>query len=64
MGVEPYEQPMFISPTYKITVLHLSYGCSTLIAANVGYVYLHNQWVTVHIWLSNVKCSLCWLALA
>jgi len=43
MGVEHYEQPMFFSSTYKITVLHLSDCCATLIAAHVGYVYLHNQ---------------------
>ena len=38
MGVEPYEQPMFIGATYIIALLHQSYGCTTLSADYVGYV--------------------------
>ena len=63
MGVEPSKQPMLINSTYTITVLHQSYGCPILIAAHVGYVYLPNHQVTLHIWVSKLKCSLCWLAL-
>jgi len=63
MGVEPDEQPMFTGSTYRIPLLNWSYGCATLSRAYVGYVYLQNHWVTLDIWLFNLKCSLCWLLL-
>ena len=39
-------------------MLHLSYRCGYLIVAHVGYVYLPNHLVTLHIWVSNFKCRL------
>ena len=62
MGVQPEVQP-FIVKSYKITELHCTYGNATLSADYVGYLYYENYWLTPHIWVSNVKGSLCWLAL-
>ena len=63
MGAPPKVQLMFVSSTYRITGLHYTYGSATLSAAYVGYLYFLNHWVTLHIWVSNLKGSLCWLAL-
>ena len=63
MGAPPTVQLMFVSSTYRITGLHYTYGSATLSAAYVGYLHLLNHWVTQHIWVSNLKGSLCWLAL-
>jgi len=63
IGVEPYEQPIFIGSTYRITLLHLSYRCAILSAAYLCNVYFENHWVTVHLWVSHLLSSLCQLAL-
>ena len=63
MGAPPTVQLMFVSSTYRITGLHYTYESATLSAAYVGYLYFLNHWVTLHIWVSNLKGSLCWLAL-
>ena len=63
MGSARYVQPMLVTFTLRITVLHYTYGCATLSAAYVGYFYLQNHWVTLDRWVSNLKCSLCWLGL-
>jgi len=67
MGVEPYEQPMFVSPTYRITVLHCLprelVGLTTHLGAppsvnpDFGYLDLENDCVTLHLWVRNLKCS-------
>ena len=54
---------MFVSSTYRITELHYTYGNATLSADHVGYFYFENYWLTPHIWVSNLKGSLSWLAL-
>ena len=54
---------MLVTSTQRITGLHYTYGCPTLIRAYVGYLYLQNHRVTLHIWESNLKFSLCLLAL-
>jgi len=61
--VELYEQPMFISFTYRIAVLHYTYGCATLSSAYLCEVYLGNHWVTLQLWVSNLMSSLSPLAL-
>ena len=63
MGAPPKVRPMFVSSTYRITELHYTYGNATLSADYVGYLYFDNYWLTPHIWVSNLKGSLCWLAL-
>ena len=54
---------MFVTSTYRITAVHYTYGYATLSADYVGYLYFKNYWFTPHIWLSNLKGSLCWVAL-
>ena len=54
---------MFVSSTYRITKLHYTYGNTTLSEDYVGYLYFENYWLTPHIWVSNLKGSLCWSAL-
>ena len=44
--------------TFRITELHYTYGCLTLIDAYVLESYLQNYWVTLHILVSSLKCSL------
>ena len=63
MGAPPKVRPMFVSSTYRITELHYTYGNATLSADHVGYFYFENYWLTPHIWVSNLKGSLCWLPL-
>ena len=62
MGAPPYAQPMLVTSTRTITVLHYTYGCATLTEAYLCKIYLENHWVTLHLWVSNVKCSLFCLA--
>ena len=62
MGAPPYAQPMFVTSTRTIAVLHYTYWCETISAAYLCKIYLENHWVTLHLWVDNVKCSLCWLA--
>ena len=54
---------MLVSSTYRITKLHYTYGNANLSADYLGYFYFENYWLTPHIWVSNLKGSLCWLAL-
>jgi len=61
MGVDPYEQPVSISSPYNVTALYFSFGCATLSVAYLAYLHVQNHWVTLGIWVSNGKCSLCWL---
>ena len=58
MGEQPKEKPMC-----SMTVLSYTYGCATVRAAYVCNLSVHNHWVTLHLWVSNLKCSLCLLAL-
>ena len=54
---------MLVSSTFSMTGLRYTYGCATVSAAYVCNPYLQNHWVTLHSWVSNLKCSLCLLAL-
>ena len=54
---------MLVSYTYRITELRYTYGNNTLSADYDGYLYFENSWITPHIWVSNLKGSLSWLAL-
>ena len=36
---------MFVCSTNRMTALHYTYGCATLSAAFVGYLYLENHWL-------------------
>ena len=53
MGVQPLVQPNLVTTTYRITGLHYIYGCPTLSAAYVGWLYFQNQCVTLHLWCSR-----------
>ena len=35
----------------------VSCGCATSSGGYVGYLYLQNYWVSVHLWVSRLKCS-------
>ena len=48
---------MLVSSTQRITGVHYTCGCATLSRAYVGYLYLQNHWVLVHLWVSRLKCS-------
>ena len=54
---------MFVSSTYGITGLHYTYASATLSAAYVGYLYVENHRVTLHLLLGHLKQNLCWLPL-
>ena len=54
---------MFVNSTYRSTELHYTFGNATVSADYVGYLYFVNYWITPHIWVSNLKGSLSWLAL-
>ena len=56
IGAPPWAQPLLVSSSYI-------YGCANLSAAFVCNLYLQNTWVTLHLWVSNLNCSLCLLAL-
>ena len=62
MGASPEIPPMFLTSTYRSTELHYTFGNATISADFVGYLYFQNRWVTPHIWVFNLKGSLCWLA--
>ena len=49
---------MFMSPTYRITGLHHTYGCTTFSTAYVGYLFFWNHWVSLVLWVSSLKFSL------
>ena len=61
--VQPSVQPMLLSCTFRITELHCTYGCPTLIEGYICMFYLQNYWVTLHLWVRHLTCSLCWFAL-
>ena len=42
-------------------LLHYTYGWATFSAADGGYLYLKNYWVTLHLWVNDLMCSLSWL---
>ena len=63
MGVQYYVQPMFVSSTYRTTGLQDTFRSPTLSATDVSKIFLQNYWVTLHLWLSNLQCNLCLLAL-
>ena len=56
-------QLMFVSSKHGISELHYTYGNATLSAEYVGNLHFQNHGVTPHIWVSNLKGSLNWLAL-
>ena len=62
MGVQYYVQPMFVISTYSTTWLQNTYRSPTLSTAYVCKLFLQNYWVTLHLWVSNLKCNLCLLA--
>ena len=59
MHAPPKVLPMFVSSTYRITKLHFTYGYARLSAAYVGYLDFKNHLLTPHIYVSNLKWSLC-----
>ena len=63
MIFEPYEQPVSISSTNRITVLHYSYGCATLSATYVRYPLVQNHCVTLVLGVRHLICSPRWLRL-
>ena len=44
---------MFRSPTYRITALHYTYWCPASSAAYNCFVYLHNHWITLELWVAH-----------
>ena len=54
MGVRPSVQPMLVICTFRITELHYTYGCPTLIKAYVYEPYVQNNWVTLHLWVHHL----------
>ena len=46
---------MLVGSTYRITGLQYTYGCATLSAAYLGYLYLGNHWVTLQLWVRHLK---------
>ena len=63
MGVQYYVQPMFVSCTYGTTGLQYTFRSPTLSTAYVSKIFLQNYRVTLHFWLSNLRCNLCLLVL-
>ena len=63
MGAPPKVQPMFVSSMYGISELHYTFVNAILSAEYVGNLHFQNHGVTPHIWVSNLKGSLNWLAL-
>ena len=59
MVVQPSVQPMLLSCTFRITELHCTYVCPTLIEAYICMFYLQNYWVTLHLLGRYLKWSLC-----
>ena len=58
-----HEEPMLVSSIFSMTGLRYPYGGTTVSAAYVCNLYVQNQWLTLHPWVFNLKCSLCLLAL-
>ena len=54
---------MLVFSTYRITGLHYTYGCATLSAGYVGYLFLQNHQALLYLWVSSLKCSLLLLGL-
>ena len=54
---------MFVSSTSRTTGLQYNHRSPTLSAAYVCKLFLQNYWVTLHLWVSNLHCNLCLLAL-
>ena len=54
---------MLVFSTYRITGLHYTYGCATLSAAYVGYLFLQNHRALLYLWVSSLKWSLLLLGL-
>ena len=63
IGVQALVQHSFAKSTSRIPSLHYTSGCPTLSAAYVCMFYLQNYWVTLHLWVRHLTCSLCWFAL-
>ena len=63
IGVQALVQHSFAKSTSRIPRLHYTSGCPTLSAAYVCMFYLQNYWVTLHLWVRHLTCSLCWFAL-
>jgi len=59
MGVPPEVQPLFVNVTYSVTGFQFSYGSATLSESNGFKLYLQNYWVTQHLLVRHLKCSLC-----
>jgi len=59
MGWQLSAQPMLVISAYRIAVLDYSNGCATSSAPYLCKHYLGNHWVVLHLWVSNLKCSLC-----
>ena len=55
MVVLPQVQPMFVSSTYRITLLHYTFRCPTLGAAYVCQLYLQNDWIILLLWVRHLK---------
>ena len=49
---------MLVTSTYRMTGLYYIHWVSKLKAAYVGWLYVQNQWVTLHLWVSIFKYSL------
>ena len=63
MDAPLYVQRMLVTAIFSITGLHQTYGCPTVSLAYVGFLYLQNHWVTLHLQMRHLKCSLFWLPL-
>ena len=63
MGAPPKEEPMLVSSTFTMTESRYTYRCATVSSAYFCNFCLRNRWVTLHLWVSNLMCSLCVLAL-
>ena len=55
MVVQPSVQPMLLSCTFRITELHYTFGCPTLIEGYICMFYLQNYWVTLHLWVRTLS---------
>ena len=46
MGVQHYQQPMFVSSTYRITGIHYTYWFATISAFNVSKLFSDHYLLT------------------
>ena len=60
MGAPPKVQPMFVSSNLRITELHCSHGCATLVKCSLCWLALPKDPALMG---AHLKCSLCLLAL-